>query len=104
MRFRHSGLSQWGDADKLRFSPVYTNRIAQWTAEALECDVHDVSICQADSFAETKAVGTKKVDVNVSGTAVRFKFEVMMLKISKRVAHVLLAGANTLFPYRTPPT
>src|SRR5437867_10202328 len=98
MRFGHRGLSQWGDADKLRFSPIYTNRIAQWTAEALECDVHDVSICQADSFAKTEAVGTKEVDMNVSRTAVCFKFEVMMLNILQAVAHFSLAASNLFRP------
>ena len=98
MRFRHKGLSERGDTDKTRFNSIYTNRIAQRTAEALEFNVHHISMFQAKSFAETETVGAKKVDVDVSGVAVRFKLEVMMLNILQAVAHFSFASPNLLGP------
>src|SRR3954447_15468612 len=100
MRFRHKGLSERGDTDKTRFNSIYTNRIAQWAAEALELNVHHIAIFQANSFAETETVGAKKVDVNVSGPTVRFKLEVMMLNILQAVAHFRFASPNLLGPQR----
>src|SRR6185437_680173 len=67
-------------------------------AEVLKRDLHHVTILQCDTRAKAEGIGTKEVDVGVSGTAVSLVFEMMMLEITHRVRHLLLTASNRVRP------
>ena len=73
-------------------------RIAQRTAETVERDLHHVSLLQADAIAVAETIGTKEVDVNVTGATMRRKLEVVMLDVLQAVTHVRFASIECTRP------
>src|SRR5690348_15311105 len=67
--------------------------VAERPSETIELNLHDVSIAEMDSLAEAEQAGSEKMHMDISGTAVQFKLEVMMLKVCEAVAHLFFTGA-----------
>ena len=74
------------------------DRIAQSASEPFERNLHYISVLKGDSGAKTQAVRSKKVDVNVTRPPVRFKLEVMMIKVLQTVAHFRFPGSERSGP------
>src|SRR5271163_2042414 len=75
-------------------------RIAQGAAEARELNLHYITGGQTNAFAEAETIGAEEMDVDVTGTAVRFVFEMVMLHVAEAVAHFGFAGADFFVPER----
>jgi hypothetical protein len=60
-------------------------------AEAIELDLHDVSVGKPNAFAETQAVGPQEMNVDVAWPPVRFVLKVMMLDILQAMTHLSTA-------------
>src|SRR6266567_9157931 len=74
------------------------NRVAQSAPEAVETDLHDVSIGQPNAFTETQTVGAEKMNMNVSWLAMLLELEMMMLEVLQAVTHFHFAGADLSGP------
>jgi hypothetical protein len=75
-------------------------RILQRPPVAFHRNLHDVAILQVDTIAETQAISSEEVDVNISSPAMRFVFEMMMLDILQAMTHFGFAAAKSPAPLK----
>jgi hypothetical protein len=64
--------------------------------------LHDVSIFQTNVIAETEAVSSQEVNMDVSPPAVSFEFEMMMLNVLQAMAHFGFTRTERLGPVDIP--
>src|SRR5579864_6108800 len=72
-----------------------TQRILQRPAVTLRGNLHHVAVLQANTVAETQAIGAEEVNVNISAPAMRFVFEMMVLDVLQVVAHFGFAAEKS---------
>src|SRR6478672_12633220 len=77
---------------------IEPNRIPQRPAESFEGNRHHVAVLQLQAILEAEHVGAEKVDVHIARAAVLGVFEVMVLEITHRMAHPLLASRLCRLP------
>ena len=87
-----------GYPDRLPLSVRLTNRVPERLSDGGEIDLRNIAILQAHTLAKTEDVSTKKVDMYISGPAVRLIFEMVMFQVGQRVTHVRLSGMNLCLP------
>lgn len=68
------------------------HRVTERSSETIELNLHDISIAETDSLAEAEQTGSQIMDMYIARMAVKFKLEVMMLKVCEAVAHLVFTG------------
>src|SRR5262249_28018388 len=74
------------------------DRIPQRPPEAVELNHHHVALVKLDTGTEAQTMGSVKVNVHVSGAAMRLELEMMMFDVGEAVAHAVFAAADLLAP------
>jgi hypothetical protein len=74
------------------------NTVSQGPPETLCCNLHHVSFFEPQAIAEAKAIRSKEVNMNISGTAMGFELKVMMFDVLLAMTHFRLTTAKRLAP------
>jgi hypothetical protein len=77
---------------------MHADGVSQRAPITFDGNLHDVSMLQTNVIAETQAVRSKEVYVDVSPAAVSFIFEMMVLDVLQAMAHFGFTAAESFGP------
>src|SRR5687767_7382597 len=97
-----ASASEPGDGYQLRRSPRDQHRIPKRSSKSLKGNRHHIAILQCHAIAKAEYARSEEMNVYIAGLPVLSIFEVMMLQVFERVAHVRFSRRQFARPDRCP--